>query len=472
MKPRLALCCIPILSVTSCSALADFKVSKTGDTVIDPKALTIKGTYGEAINGQSFQQDAIATHGQYQYVGYYDGKRQVCIARRKLSKGNWEIIRFKDYHFKSNDVHNTISIGICPKDGTIHLTFDHHWQPLNYRVSKKGAATKPEAVAWDASSFGPITSKMEKGKADKITYPRFWQTPDGGLQFCYRRGVSGNGDRMLVDYDAKTGTWGNTRQIDSGQGLFEDARGKSTSRCSYPNGYNYGPHGKLHATWVWREGTQGANHDLVYVYSEDLGNSWQNSTGTKLEEPPGVNSPGVTVADIPRTLGLLNTHGQSVDSQGRIHVVVWHCSLESLAAANSKPGKHTWGPPEARRNHHYWRDQEGGWHHNELPGAAGTRPKIFLDKDDNAYIIYCDSYTRGIHFSTEGGLTIMAATREAEWKDWKAVHMEQGPFGNEMLFDYYRWKRNSTLSVLVQDAPKEAHEATPLRILDFALGKD
>jgi len=45
-----------------------------------------------------------------------------------------------------------------------------------------------------------------KNKKIRITYPRFWQTPQGNLQFCYRRGGSGNGDRMLVDYNAITGS--------------------------------------------------------------------------------------------------------------------------------------------------------------------------------------------------------------------------------------------------------------------------
>jgi hypothetical protein len=73
--------------------------------------------------------------------------------------------------------------------------------------------------------LGPVTSQLQTGKPIKITYPRFWQTPDGGLQSCYRRGGSGNGDRMLVDYDGQTGAWVNTRQIDSGKGLFKDSMG-------------------------------------------------------------------------------------------------------------------------------------------------------------------------------------------------------------------------------------------------------
>jgi len=47
-----------------------------------------------------------------------------------------------------------------------------------------------------------------------------------------------------------------------------------------------------------------------------------------------------------------------------------------------------WGPPDARRYHHYWRDTSGAWQHRELPWVAGTVPKLYMDKDDNAYLIY------------------------------------------------------------------------------------
>ena len=458
-----------IVLVASCAdSLADFKVTPAGDSIVDAKALTIKGGFGQSINGCAFQQDAVVTHKQYQYVAYYDAERQVCLARRKLPAGKWEPIRFNDYKFKSNDAHNTISLGICPADGTIHLAFDHHVHPLHYRVSRKGAATNPQAAGWDASLFGAVTSELEKGKPVRITYPRFWQTPTGDLQFCYRQGGSGNGDRMLVDYDGQTGTWADTRQIDSRKGPFTDAMGTSKFRCSYPNGYDYGPRGRLHATWVWRESSQGSNHDLMYSYSEDGGKTWLNNKGQKLSGLPHVASPGVKVVDIGRKYGLMNTHGQTVDSHGRVHVVMWHCSDESLQAAGSRPGASRWGPPKARRHHHYWRDRNGRWRHTELPGVAGTRPKIFTDAEDNACVVYTNSWSCGIFFP-KGTLMILAATSKSGWKDWKTIYVGKDSFVNEILIDHYRWKRDKTLSVMVQESPKKPHDATPLHILDFTI---
>ncbi|MCC5930759.1 MAG: BNR repeat-containing protein [Cyclobacteriaceae bacterium] len=444
---------------------------KVADTIIESKALTIEGNFGNAINGKSFQQDAVSTFNGYQYVAYYNSNRHVCIARRALPDAAWEKIELKDYDFNSNDAHNTISIGICPNDGTIHLAFDHHNDPLRYRVSEKLVATTPDEVAWKPSLFGPVSSELEKGKSISITYPRFWQTPEGGLQFCYRRGGSGRGDRMLVDYNPKTGKWENSRQIDSGQGMFEDALGSSDSRCSYPNGYDYGPQGKLHTTWVWREDSQGSNHDLMYAYSTDQGKTWFNNNGKAFNEPPGVNAPGVKIVDISREYGLMNTHGQTVDSRDRMHVVMWHCTDESLEKAGSKPGEHRWGPPEARRYHHYWRKENGLWQHNELPWIAGDRPKLFAGKNDDLFLIYGtrhDGSFNSMQFS-DGDLVIAMASSDTEWNNWHIIHVEQGPFVNEMLGDVYRWKKEGILSVLVQEMPATAHESTALRLLDFSI---
>ncbi len=426
---------------------------RIGDSLIDPKALTIQGSFGQAINGKSFQQDALVSHRGHQYVAYYDERRHVCIARRKLPSGPWDVLRFQDYDFKSDDAHNTISMGICPRDGTLHLAFDHHCHPLHYRVSRKGAVSQPEATAWNAQLFGPVLSELETGKRIAITYPRFWQTPDGGLQFGYRRGVSGDGDRMLVDYDADRGVWTGTRQIDSGKGDFEG----SDSRCSYPNGYTYGPDGRLHATWVWREGPQTANHDLMYAWSEDRGRTWLNNRGERVKDPPAVGTPGIKVVDIGADYGLMNTHGQAVDSQNRIHTVMWHCSDASLRAAGSRPGETRWGPEKARRYHHYWRDGSAVWQHRELPWIAGDRPKLFMDAKDNAVLV----------FNTGEKLAIAVATAATVWSDWRIIHTEDGPFGNEMLGDLARWKETGVLSIMAQGAPAKLRDPTPLRVLDF-----
>ena len=103
--------------------------------------------------------------------------------------------------------------------------------------------------------------------------------------------------------------------------------------------------------------------------------------------------------------------------------------------------------------------------------VAGSRPKIFIDKDDNIFLVYgqpqaSTEMDKGIYFKT-GDLVIAAATAESGWTDWQVIHTEIGPFGNEMLGDFYRWKSEGVLSIMVQAAPEESSTPTALGIIDF-----
>jgi rhamnogalacturonyl hydrolase YesR len=445
-------------------------IKKIGDTVVDPAALTLKAgsEFGSTINGQAFQQDVIHSSHGWQYVAYYDGARHVCVARRKLPSGLWQKLQIAGCDFKSNDAHNTISLGICEGDGTIHLAFDHHVTTLHYTVSKPGVATHPESVGWDGSLFGPVHSDIEKGKTIVITYPRFWNTPDGGLQFHYREGSSGKGNNMLVDYNPATGTWSGTRQLDSLTGTYSDDVNTSIHRNAYPNGYDYDSTGRLQATWTWRESAGGVNHDLLYAYSDDRGHTWFTDDGKPINGPASVDTPGLAVENISRRYGLMNNQAQAVDSTGRMHVIMWSSDAET--PPNAGPSA-VWGLPKDRRYHHYWREKAGNWHDDVLPWVAGSRPRLYIDDQDNLIMIYNRPVANsvmesGIYF-TEGDLVIAVATARAHWLDWRVVTEEKGPFINEMLADPIRWKSEKILSIMVQETPKVIGTPSPLRVLDY-----
>jgi hypothetical protein len=439
---------------------------KVGDSVVDASTLTLPADPPNA-NGATFQQDALRTFADWQYVVYYDADRHVCIARRHLAGGSWQVIRFLDYTIKGNDAHNVISLGICPKDGTIHLAFDHHVNPLHYRVTKAGVATHPEDVSWSASLFGPVRSELEEGKPIVITYPRFWPTPDGGLQFHYRHGTSGNGDNMLVDYHPESGTWSNARQIDSRAGEYRDETGLSRHRNAYPNGYDYDSAGRLHATWAWRESAVGVNHDLCYAYSDDHGNAWVNDLGQPIQGPARIDTPYLTVEHISLRQGLMNNQAQAIDSKNRIHVVAWYSSTTTSPTAK---GGELLGPPADRRFHHFWREGPGIWHDDIIPWPAGSRPRMYIDDQDNICLIYGRlpagaSLVGGYYAPSD--LVVATASARNRWKDWSVVKEEKGPFINEMIADPSRWKADKILSVLVQDKPKSSGVPSPLRIIDY-----
>ena len=89
------------------------------------------------INSNSFQQSAILSHRGWQYVCCYfspsenpsqHGNLRVSLCRRICHNATpkWEVFTFQDYEQDVDDGHNTISIGICPGDGTIHMSWDLH----------------------------------------------------------------------------------------------------------------------------------------------------------------------------------------------------------------------------------------------------------------------------------------------------------------------------------------------------------
>lgn len=85
------------------------------------------------INGYAFQQDAVTTFNGWQYAVHYSSRAPgddeplfVHLSRRKLPDGPLETIVFDDYPQATDDGHNTVQLGICHGDGTIHLSYDHH----------------------------------------------------------------------------------------------------------------------------------------------------------------------------------------------------------------------------------------------------------------------------------------------------------------------------------------------------------
>lgn len=109
----------------------------TGTMLSDP-TVTVLGRDAahrrHAINGYAFQQDAITSYNGWQYVVFYSALAPdsapeplfIHLARRHLPSATWETIVFKDYPQTTDDGHNTVQMGICQGDGTIHLSYDHH----------------------------------------------------------------------------------------------------------------------------------------------------------------------------------------------------------------------------------------------------------------------------------------------------------------------------------------------------------
>ena len=118
MKPATWAVTLLVTSLLTANAFGldkHFDARKIAESEIDPLALTINGRFGQSINGNAFQQDAVASHNGYQYLSATTTPIGRSAWRGENSRsGEWQVIRFDDYHFEGDDAHNTISIGIAP----------------------------------------------------------------------------------------------------------------------------------------------------------------------------------------------------------------------------------------------------------------------------------------------------------------------------------------------------------------------
>lgn len=421
---------------------------------MDPSALTFaeaNSNFNSNVNGRTFQRDPVVTSRGYQYAIYYNANRRVSVGRRKLPTGDWDVITFTDYRLNGSNSHDVAAIGICEKDGTIHLAFDHHGDDLNYRVSEIGAASDPGNVEWSVDLFGAITDRLGSvGRVTRLTYPTFFPAPNGNLMFYYRVGGSGNGDGVIQEYNGTTHDW--TRGLGefiSRSGTYNGAvSSNSTSRCPYINGISYGGN-RLHASWGWRESSGGArtNHSLNYAYSDDHGRTWRNNAGAQIgmtgSSSISVNSPGLIVANIPQNIGLSNQYTHYAYPDGSCHVIVAHRNASNV-----------------QRSQHYWRNATGTWNNVTLPFHAG-RGKMVGDDDRNLFLVY-----------QAGGRPTIAQgvpnSAQTSWS-WSQVYSQNDTTEDgEGKIDFTRWEQDRVLSFFGQEQPANSGETpSPLHVFDY-----
>ncbi|MBS2099842.1 BNR-4 repeat-containing protein [Carboxylicivirga linearis] len=370
-------------------------------------------------NFVSFQQNALATYNGYQYITYWSSDSYVCLARKKLPKGEWEEIKF-DYksNYDVSDNHYNISFGLSPKDGTIHLAYDHHNDDLNYSRSTVDLLNDPDNAEWSKTSFTSNRNYLISGQSilfssnvndqwyGGVTYPRFITKPNGDMLFEFRSAYSGNGDSYLFEYSE--GEW--TFIGEYLHGRDEKFPGGSApagyiDNCGYINGLHYTPGGtRLHVSLVWRdEFDANSNHDIGYAYSDDDGRTWYNDAGTLIattgtDQRLNITSEGFIIKSLSTNLGLINQEGQAVDSNGDIHILnSWILDGDSQSS---------WGSRRANAYlRHIYKDDNGVWQADVIGMSNTDRSDIAVDKFNNLYVI-------------APGYRVFFASAAEKWKTW------------------------------------------------------
>ncbi|KAF2871248.1 hypothetical protein BDV95DRAFT_57963 [Massariosphaeria phaeospora] len=394
------------------------------------------------LNSLAFQQHALHTFGDYQYVAFYKtasgyGKHYVNLGRRRIapSVGEWQYFAFTDYEQKTLDEHNTISLGISA-DGKIHLSFDHHDVPLNYRVSSSGIAkTVPEQ--WSASAFGAVQHSLpgSTGPWTKLTYPRFERTANGDLLMEFRIGQSGAGDSYMHRYSPTSGQWSSVGKYLQGE-----------DNNAYINGITSAA-GKLFVSWTVRETPDAStNHDFYFAVSDDDGRSWKTSAGQSVAKPITPSSPGVRVYSIPQNSEIINQEAQCADEKGRFHALMRDKSSGTA------------------RFYHYLRTASGTFTKTAInvPGLSTPPYLAYRGK----IVAVGDTVIAVLPDQPKQTVTVWGATAGGNYQDWKSLATIANMAG-EPLVDYERLTRFGVLSVFARQGG--AFGTRKLQVWDFGL---
>jgi len=377
-----------------------------------------KGWAKNSVNATIFRTNSVTTHGDTQYIAFYSEDAHVILAKRTLGTTKWRI-RETQYTGNTKDAHNGISIAV---DGTgiLHMSWDHHCVPLRYcRSVSPGALELTDEIS--------MTGQNE----NKVTYPEFYNLPDGGLLFLYRDGGSGNGNTMLNHYDVKTQKWSIVQHpLIDGQG----------QRNAYTNQIAIDKYGRWHISWCWREtGDVATNHDICYAKSADRGKTWQKSTGERYALPITADN-AEYICLIAQKSELINQTSMTVDSEGR-------------------PMVSTYWRPEGTRVPQYhliyhdgkkWQVTQIGLRKTAFTLSGGgtkrlpiSRPKILADSEGRLYMLFRDA--------ERGNRASVAICEDRKRITWRIKDLTTDSVGEwEPSLDTVLWQRENTLHLFLQ----------------------
>ncbi len=115
---------------------------------------------------------SLLTHGQRQYVAYYDAKHQMTVGVRTLGQRQWHSVKLDSK--VGWDSHNSITMAV-DGNGELHVSGNMHCVPLVYfRTDSPGDIATLKRL--------PMIGEDEK----RCTYPHFLFDAAGRLVFDYR----------------------------------------------------------------------------------------------------------------------------------------------------------------------------------------------------------------------------------------------------------------------------------------------
>jgi hypothetical protein len=399
------------------------------------------GWANNSVNAVVFRKNSLVTHGDQQYIGYYDAERYLVLGKRKLGTSTWTLRR-SAWQGNTADAHNAISI-MVDGDGYLHVSWDHHNNPLRYA----------RGVAPGSLELGPKLA-MTGADEDEVSYPEFYRLPDGNLLFFYRLGGSGRGDLVINRYDLKLRRWTRLHtNLITGEG----------KRNAYWQAF-LDHRGTLHLSWVWRESPDVAsNHDLAYARSRDGGVTWETSAGKPYALPIDAASAEYALR-IPRNSELINQTSMAADKDGHPYIASYWRDAGSTVP-----------------QYHVVFHDGAGWTARALDfrktafslSGQGTkaipiaRPQIMVSMSGPGGLLVFRDEERGSKVS------VVSVSDFAAGK-WSVADLTDASVGAwEPSFDTELWRRSGTLSLFVQKVSQVDGEGQaqvppqPVTVLDW-----
>ncbi|TDH21343.1 neuraminidase [Segetibacter sp. 3557_3] len=405
------------------------------------------GWANNSVNAVIFRKNSLVTHGNIQYIAWYDAERYLVVGKRTIGSTNWQVQKSR-FQGNAADAHNTISI-MTDGDGYLHVAWDHHNNALRYcRSVAPGSLELTEKLS--------MTGKVEQ----RVSYPEFYYMPGGNLLFLYRDGGSGQGNLVVNSYDVRSRQW---TQLHGNLINGEGRRSAYWQSCVDVKG-------TIHLSWVWRESPDVAsNHDLCYARSTDGGKTWERSDGEKYNLPITAAAAEIAVR-IPQKSELINQTSMFADNSGNPYIAsYWRDSASTV--------------PQYRivfRQGTQWKVQNPGFRKSPFSlSGAGTkaipisRPQVIAwnnGKKLAAALIFRDE--------ERGSRVSVAINHDIRLPKWQIKDLSTQSVGSwEPSYDTELWKNKGVLNLFVQNVQQvdaEGVAATtpqPVQVLEWKPAK-